>query len=79
MIVSYLFSITFFIRAKYLAMDSMRNPRQVREAALAGAHIATIPFNVIKQIMIHYKTVEGMRKFTSDVVPEYAKVVKQNG
>ena len=28
---------------------SMRNPRQVREAALAGAHIATIPFNVIKQ------------------------------
>ena len=55
----------------------MRNPRQVREAALAGAHIATIPFNVIKQIMIHYKTMEGMRKFTSDVVPEYAKVVKQ--
>jgi len=57
----------------------MRNPIPVREAALAGAHIATIPFKVIKQITTHYKTMEGMRKCTGDVVLEYAKVVKQNG
>ena len=64
------------IKAEIIAA-SMRNPRQVREAALAGAHIATIPFKVIRQIMTHYKTMEGMKKFTSDIVPEYAKVVKQ--
>lgn len=51
---------------------SIRNPRQAREAALAGAHISTIPFSVIKEIVSHHKTYEGMKKFMDDVVPEYA-------
>ncbi|MEM4282626.1 MAG: transaldolase family protein [Candidatus Woesearchaeota archaeon] len=51
---------------------SMRNPRQVREAALVGADIATCPFDVIKGCLQHPKTEEGMRRFTADVVPEYA-------
>jgi len=50
---------------------SVRNARQVREVAELGVDIATIPFNVIKKMMVHYKTMEGMLKFTADVVPEY--------
>lgn len=51
---------------------SLRNPRQVREAALVGAHIATLPFGVIKGMLKHHKTYEGMALFTADIVPEYA-------
>ena len=50
---------------------SVRNARQVREVAELGVDIATIPFGVIKEMMSHYKTAEGMRKFTADVVSEY--------
>ena len=55
---------------------SLRNPRQVREAALAGADVATLPFDVIKDLLKHHKTFEGMEKFTADVVPEYAEIMK---
>jgi transaldolase len=55
---------------------SMRNARQVREAALAGADIATLPMVVIEELISHYKTREGMQKFTGDVVPEYAALFK---
>ncbi len=54
---------------------SLRNPRQVREAALAGAHIATVPFGVIAEMLKHEKTFEGMQKFTDDIVPEYEKLI----
>jgi len=54
---------------------SLRNPRQVREAALAGAHIATVPFGVIADMLKHEKTYEGMQKFTEDIVPEYEKLI----
>jgi len=50
---------------------SLRNPRQVRESAIVGAHIATLPFNVIKDMLKHHKTYEGMESFTADIVPEY--------
>ena len=53
---------------------SLRNPRQVREVALAGTHIATIPFSVIKDMVKHPKTVEGIIKFSQDVVEEYRKL-----
>ncbi len=56
---------------------SMRNTRQVREAALVGAHIATCPYSVIKELLTHYKTREGMKKFTADVVPEYAALTQE--
>lgn len=55
---------------------SMRNPRQVRECALVNADIATTPFPVLKQMMMHSKTVEGIKKFKADVVPEYRKIFK---
>ncbi len=55
---------------------SMRNPRQVREVAETGVHIATIPFPVLKKMLFHDKTVEGMIKFSEDAdkVPEYKKI-----
>ncbi len=58
------------LKAKVLAA-SLRNPRQVREAALAGADLATLPFGVIRELLQHYKTYEGMKRFTEDTVKEY--------
>jgi transaldolase len=45
---------------------SIRNPLHVVEAALAGAHIATIPFKVIKQIIKHPLTDIGIERFLAD-------------
>ncbi len=56
--------------------SSIRNARQVREVAEVGAHIATLPFNVIKEMVRHYKTLEGMRNFMADVVPQYEEIFK---
>lgn len=63
------------IKAQILAA-SIRNPRQLREMALAGAHIATAPFAVLEQSLVHKKTSEGMEKFLDDVPAEYAKLAK---
>ena len=53
---------------------SLRNTRQVRECALVGSHIATLPFSVIKDMLKHHKTYEGMEKFTADIVKEYEEL-----
>jgi transaldolase len=45
---------------------SVRNPLHVVDAALAGAHIATIPFNVIDQLIKHPLTDIGIEKFLAD-------------
>ena len=45
---------------------SIRNPLHVVEAALAGSHIATIPFKVINQLVAHPLTDKGMEKFLED-------------
>ena len=46
--------------------SSIRNARQVREAAMIGAHIATIPFKVLEEMLLHPKTEEGVKKFSED-------------
>ena len=56
---------------------SIRNTKQFREVAEVGAEIATVPFNVIRKLLEHHKTVEGMKNFTKDIVPEYAKIVRK--
>ncbi|MGV8168514.1 MAG: transaldolase family protein [Candidatus Nanoarchaeia archaeon] len=63
------------INAEIIAA-SMRSPRHVREAALAGAHIATVPFPVIKDMLKHQKTYDGVKKFSEDAAaePEYASL-----
>ena len=45
---------------------SVRNPLHVLDAALAGAHIATIPFSVIDQLVKHPLTDIGIEKFLAD-------------
>lgn len=45
---------------------SVRNPIHVLEAAKAGAHIATIPYSVISQMISHPLTTAGIDKFMSD-------------
>ena len=45
---------------------SVRNPLHVVDAALAGAHIATVPFSVIDQIVKHPLTDIGIEKFLAD-------------
>ncbi len=45
---------------------SIRNPIHVLDAALIGADIATIPFNVLKQLMNHPLTDIGLEKFLKD-------------
>jgi transaldolase len=45
---------------------SIRHPLHVTQAALAGAHIATIPYKVIAQMAEHPLTVKGIEKFEED-------------
>jgi transaldolase len=54
--------------------SSMRNARQVREVAELGVHIATIPFYVLKEMLLHHKTIEGINAFVKDVVEPYRKI-----
>ena len=56
---------------------SIRNARQVRESALVGADIATLPLDVIRELVSHYKTSEGMKGFTDDIVPDYVKLTDE--
>lgn len=45
---------------------SVRNPWHVREAAKAGAHIATIPYNTLIAMTKHELTDRGIEKFLKD-------------
>jgi transaldolase len=45
---------------------SVRHPDHVTRVAMAGAHIATIPYSVIEQLTKHPLTNEGMEKFAAD-------------
>jgi len=55
---------------------SIRNARQVREAALAGADIATLPYEVISDLLCHFKTMAGIKGFVQDTIPEYRDIMK---
>jgi transaldolase len=45
---------------------SVRGPLHVTQAALAGAHIATIPFKVLQQMVHHPLTDKGIVQFRKD-------------
>ncbi|ENK0558326.1 fructose-6-phosphate aldolase [Clostridium botulinum] len=53
---------------------SIRTPMHVLEAAMAGSHIATIPYKVIIQMSKHALTDIGIEKFMKD----YEKVFGEN-
>jgi len=56
---------------------SIRNARQAREVAELGVDIATLPFYVLREMVQHHKTLEGMKNFIADVVPSYERFFKQ--
>ena len=45
---------------------SIRNPLHVTNAALAGADVATVPFNVLNQMIAHPMTDVGIKRFLAD-------------
>jgi transaldolase len=45
---------------------SIRHPAHVLESALHGAHIATVPYKIIKQMIAHPLTEIGVAKFLED-------------
>ena len=49
-----------------LIVASVRNSRHVIEAAKMGAHIATIPFNVLEKMFKHPNTDKGLEAFLKD-------------
>lgn len=56
---------TFHLPTQVLAA-SIRGPRDVTEAALAGAHVATIPANVLFSMVKHPLTDVGIERFLAD-------------
>ncbi len=45
---------------------SIRHPIHVLEAAKAGAHIATVPYNILMQMINHPLTKSGIERFLKD-------------
>lgn len=45
---------------------SIRHPMHVKEAALMGAHVATMPMKVINQLLKHPLTDNGLKSFLND-------------
>jgi transaldolase len=45
---------------------SIRNPLHMTQAALAGSHIATLPFKILQQMVHHPLTDKGIVQFKSD-------------
>ena len=56
---------TYELQAEVLAA-SIRHPRHVTEAALAGSHIATVPLKVLAQMVRHPLTDAGIVTFRRD-------------
>lgn len=54
---------------------SIRHPLHVTQSALAGAHIATVPYKVLVQMLKHPLTDLGIEKFLAD----WAKVSGRQG
>lgn len=45
---------------------SLRHPRHVTDCALAGAHVATLPFKILQQMVKHPLTDKGIKTFRDD-------------
>ena len=61
--------VTIFANYDYASeviVASIRNPLHVVEAAMMGAHVATIPFSVIDALVKHPLTDIGIQKFLKD-------------
>ena len=54
---------------------SLRNPLHLLRAAELGAHVATLPFSVMKQMLFHPLTEIGLEKFLADWRASKQKIV----
>jgi len=52
---------------------SVRNPIHITDCALAGAHIATVPYSVLEQCSRHPLTDIGIEKFKADHAKVFGK------
>jgi transaldolase len=52
--------------ASQILAASIRHPLHITQAAMAGAHIATLPYTVFKQLYHHPLTEQGIAQFTAD-------------
>lgn len=59
-----------------IIVASIRNPIHVRDAAMMGADVATIPFEVFEKLVQHPLTDAGIKRFLADweKVPKVASV-----
>jgi transaldolase len=49
-----------------ILVASVRHPLHIREAAMTGAHVATLPPNVFKSLLSHPLTDKGLAAFLAD-------------
>jgi transaldolase len=56
---------THDLKAEVL-VASVRQPRHVTQAALVGAHIATVPYRIVRQMIHHPLTDSGILQFRKD-------------
>lgn len=49
-----------------ILVASCRNPLHIKESALLGAHVATMPFKVLEQLLKHPLTDIGLERFLKD-------------
>jgi transaldolase len=56
---------THDLKAEVL-VASVRHPRHMTQAALAGAHIATVPLKILRQMIHHPLTDKGILQFRND-------------
>lgn len=59
-------TIDFYGYDSEIIAASIRHPLHVQQAAMAGAHIATVPFKVFKQMVSHPLTDKGIEQFNKD-------------
>ena len=52
---------------------SVRNPIHVIDCAAAGADIATVPYNVLMQMINHPLTTQGIEKFKKDYIAVFGE------
>jgi len=66
------------LEAEVLAA-SIRHPLHATQAALAGAHIATMPFKVLQQMVHHPLTDKGIVQFRTDWEKARAELASRKG
>ncbi len=71
--------VRFFELDAEVLSASIRHPRHVTESALAGAHIATLPFKVFQQMVRHPLTDKGIAQFRADWEAARAALAAQKG